>query len=286
MVENSHKQSIQKVINYFNTAESRLGYTLLLKGTKHFGYYPKSQSSISMAQAQLLMEDKLAKRLNLPQNSLVLDAGCGEGNVAIHLAKDYGFRIKGVDLLNFAIKRALEKASKFGLKNRVDFQVRDYTYLNFPDKTFDGIYTMETLVHVPDYHKVLKEFYRVLKPNGKLVLFEYSLAPREDFTQAQQTIVEMINEESSMHSLSYFVHGKFPKILKEAGFRKVSVKNITSRVMPMLRKFYFFAFLPYQLIKLLGLQRKFINATAAVEGYLILQKGDYWRYNIVTATKV
>lgn len=282
-----HSDKLKKVIEYFNTRESKWGYTFLLKGTKHFGYYPKGKEKISMLQAQKLMEDKLAKILNLPVNSLVLDAGSGEGNVALNLAKKYGLRIYGVDLLCFAVKKAIAESKKLNLQNKVKFKQGDYTKLDFPDKTFDGIYTMETLVHVPNYKKALKEFHRVLKPNGKLILFEYSMAPKKKFTPKELEIVNMINEESGMHSLPHFLHGKFPEILKNAGFENIVVSNITFHIMPMLKMFNLIACVPYMIIKFLGLQRKFINATSAVEGFSsnIRNGGDAWRYNIISAVK-
>lgn len=241
MKSQQHTDKLKKVIKYFNTKESRFGYSLLLKGTKHFGYYPRGKENISMAKAQRLMEDKLSEKLNLPSNSLILDAGCGEGNVATYLAEKYKYRIYGVDLLDFAIKKSISKSKELNLQNRLKFQIGDYTSLPFKDKTFDGIYTMETLVHVPNYKKALKEFYRVLKPNGKLVLFEYSVCPREKFTKRQQQIEDIVVEETAAHSMPYFVHGKFPQILKDADFKNVIVENITPHIMPMLKIFYLIA---------------------------------------------
>lgn len=43
--------------------------------------------------------------------------------------------------------------------------------------------------------------------------------------------------------------------------------------------------LPYIFIKFLGLQQKFINATSGVELYGNIKKGDFWRYNIISAEK-
>ena len=280
-----HADRLRKVIKYFNTKESKWGYTLLLKGTKHFGYYPKGKENISMIQAQTLMEDKLAEKLNLPINSLVLDAGSGEGNVAINLTKKYNLRIYGVDLLDFAVKKAISKSKELNLQNKVKFKIGDYTELDFPNETFDGVYTMETLVHVTDYKKALKEFYRVLKPNGKLVLFEYSIASRKKFSPKELKIADMVNEESGMHSLPHFLHDKFPQILKDSGFENIVVKDITPRIIPMLRKFYLIAYIPYIFIKLLGLQREFINATSAVEIYRNWKNGGSFRYNIISAVK-
>ncbi|MBI4130068.1 methyltransferase domain-containing protein [Candidatus Roizmanbacteria bacterium] len=280
-----HTESLQKVVSYFNSIESRVGYSLLLKGTKHFGYYPPGKDTLSFAEAQVLMEQQLARKLGLPNNSLVLDAGCGEGNVALHLVKQFGYRIQGVDLLAFAVNKAKIKAENQGLDDKANFHVGDYTFLHFPDSTFDAIYTMETLVHVPNYRKALKEFYRVLKPQGKLILFEYSVSSRETLTQKQQKMVDLIMNGSGMHSLPYFLHDTFGLMLKRAGFTQITVTNITPRILPMLRKLYLFALLPYQLIKFLGYQHKFINAVTAVEGYKLVQSGDYWRYNIVSAVK-
>lgn len=140
---------------------------------------------------------------------------------------------------------------------------------------------------MPDHQQALREFHRVLKPNGRLVLFEYSVCSEEDTTATpqQKRLAEMIIEESGMHALPHFLHGEFPRILGKAGFIDASVEDITLRIMPMLRKFYLIAYLPYKLIKLLGLQRKFVNATSAAEGYKLMKGNDIWRYNIVSATK-
>lgn len=167
----------------------------------------------------------------------------------------------------------------------------DYANLYFTPNVFDGIYTMETLVHATDYKKTLKEFHKVLKPKGKLVLFEYSMAPQKylnRLTPQQQKAADKIIWESGMHSLPHFTHGRFPQILKEAGFKSTDVEDITPRIMPMLKRFYQIAYIPYFFIKLFGLQRKFINTTFAVEMYkFLLSNTDSYlaKYNIVTATK-
>lgn len=110
------------------------------------------------------------------------------------------------------------------------------------------------------------------------------MTSRKKFTPKELKIANMINEESGMHSLPHFVHGKFPQILKNAGFENVVIKDTTSHIMPMLRKFYLIAYIPYIFIKFLGLQRKFINTTFSVEGYKG-SRSDLFRYNIISAVK-
>ncbi len=238
-----------------------------------------------MSQAMRLMEDKLGEKLNAAPGTSVLDAGCGVGNVAIRLARQHGLRITGVDILDWNIERARRKALAQRLNDRLKFEVMDYMELSFPDHHFDCVYTMETLVHAPDYQHALRQFYRVLKPEGRLVLFEYSVCRKEELTPEQRLGLDLVTEESGMHSLPHFIHGTFPDIVERAGFTDISVEEVTERVIPMFRRLSQIAYGPYQLIKLLKLQRQFINATSAVEGYRSLIQGDVWRYNLVVATK-
>ena len=275
----------QRVIDYYNSWESRWSYALVLGGVKHFGYYPPGRERISMAEAQRLMVERLAGALDLSGDSLLLDAGCGEGAVALQLAAARGWRVAGVDLLDWNVVRANRPRAALGLAGRVAFHTMDYTRLRFPDGFFDGVYTMETLVHAPDHRQALREFHRVLRPGGRLVLVEYSVCPHEELTPLQRYGADLIVAGSGMHSLPRFLHGTFPGLLEEAGFTGVAVEDITPRVMPMLRRLSQIFALPYRVVERFGWQRTFINATAAVEGYRNLRAGDLWRYNIVTATK-
>lgn len=55
------------------------------------------------------------------------------------------------------------------------FQLTNLEQLNFPDDYFEAILSLETLEHTPKPETLLKEFYRVLKPDQKLVM---SLPPK------------------------------------------------------------------------------------------------------------
>jgi sterol 24-C-methyltransferase len=272
----------QQVIAYYRRLESRLGYTLLLGGTKHFGWYPPGSRRLSMRAAMTLMEDRLGRALDLPGGALVLDAGCGRGAVALRLATAFGLRVEGVDILAGDVRRARRRAARRGTADRTRFQVMDYRRLAFPDGHFDGAYTMETLVHAPDAAAVLGELRRVLRPGGRLALFEYSMAPRQELTPRQRWVFDTIIAESAMHGLPGFVHGRFPALLAAAGFREVTVEDVSARMLPMLRRLSQVFWTPYQLSRLLRVQRRLVNALAAVEAY---RHRAVWRYNVVTARK-
>ena len=270
------------VISYYHTFESKLGYKWL-KGIKHFGYYPEGKEDLSKKAAQLLMNDQLAERLNLKQGSVVLDAGCGEGGVARYLIKKYKLKVLGIDLLDFNVKQAREQAIVEGLDPGL-FQEGTYMNLPYDDNTFDGLYTMETLVHAPDYKVAMQEFHRVLKPGGKLVLFEYTITPPAKTENKKGLMaIRKINEYASMPAFNVFEHGTFKDKLTKAGFRQIDEQEITDRMRPMLEYFHKRARVPYSVIKAFRLQKHFANAMSAVEFY---KHPDLWKYVTVTAINV
>jgi SAM-dependent methyltransferase len=272
----------QQVIDYYHQWESRWSYALLLHGTRHFGYYPAGGGHVPVRAALALMEDRLGRALDLPAGARVLDAGCGEGRVAMRLATDFGFRVDGVDLLARDVRLATATAGRRSLQDRVRFQVMDYADLHFPAGRFDGAYTMESLVHAPEVPPVLAEFERVLRPGGRLALFEYSTVPREQLTARQRELFDTIVTGSGMHSMPGLVHGRLAELVRQAGFESVETEDVTERILPMLRWLARLLWAPYQLSRLLGVQRRMVNSLSAVE---IQRHPGLWRYNILTATK-
>jgi sterol 24-C-methyltransferase len=272
----------QQVVAYYRRLESRLGYTLLLGGTKHFGWYPPGSRRLSMRAAMTLMEDRLGRALDLPRGALVLDAGCGRGAVAVRMATAFGLRVEGVDILPGDVRGARRRAARRGAAGRTRFLVADYRRLAFPDGHFDGAYTMETLVHAPDPAAVLGELHRLLRPGGRLALFEYSMAPRQRLSGRQRWVFDTIIAGSAMHGLPGLVHGRFPALLHAAGFRDVTVEDVSERMLPMLRRLSQVFWAPYQLSRLLRMERRLVNGLAAVEAY---RHRAVWRYNVVTAGK-
>jgi sterol 24-C-methyltransferase len=257
---------------YLDSRESRWGYKYLLKGAKHYGYYPPA-SRLSMAQAQLEMEKQIGQSLGLPHGSMVLDAGCGEGLVAIHLSQHFGYQIHGIDLLyEPSIKQANKNKKKFDA-NQVEFSEMDYSDLKFPDNTFDGVFTIETLVHSPNYAQTLKEFCRVLKPGGVIVNFEYAM---DDHMKKEVQIVwDFIYQNGSMHTLSDFRISRMRTNWESAGFEDVSMNDITDRMRPFMRRLYELAFLPYYLLKLFGKERNHLNTFVGFKSYRPQQRSTF-----------
>ena len=139
------------------------------------------------------------------------------------------------------------------MNGKVNFYLKDYSNSKFSNNFFDKIFTLETLVHSPDIVKTLKEFYRILKPGGKLVLFEYSISPFDEFNHWERKMLNIINKGSAMLSLGKMFHDKIPQFIKQVEFNIISDEDITEHMIPSAKRFYYFALTVVSLILSRGL---------------------------------
>lgn len=105
---------------------------------------------------------------------IVLDLGCGTGEMEVYLSKIIPCKnIYGVDISKKMIKITEEKMKKLGCD--AHFFVSNSMPLPFEDNTFNIVFSSMVLHHFTDEEKivVLKEIYRILKPNGKYVSAEF-----------------------------------------------------------------------------------------------------------------
>ena len=273
----------KKVISYFE--ESRLGYDIVLGGSKHFGYYPDGINNITEKKAQVLMHDLLAKSLRITKNQIILDAGCGQGSVSTYLVKKYGCKIIGITIVPFEIDKAKRLAEKLGVSSNLEYHLMDYSNTNFEDNKFDAIYAIESFVHSPAPRDTLKEFFRILKPGGRLVIFDYTMSNDNEFTDYEKKMFDIIVECTAMGSIKIMRHDSFINLFKEQGFKHIIQKDISKNILPSIRKLNKLAKIPYVFVNFLKLHKHFINVTAAIEVYKLAKKGLF-KYNIFTAKKI
>lgn len=119
----------------------------------------------------------------IKKGDVVMDLGSGQGANMIYLARIHpDAKFYGIDL--FPLKR------KDVPSNVTTYQM-DYTDLSrFEDNSVDVLYALETIVHNTDKDKILKEFYRVLKPNGIFLVYDYATV--EDFDSHDAHIQKVI----------------------------------------------------------------------------------------------
>jgi len=103
----------------------------------------------------------------------ILEAGTGKGYFALALAKK-GYRFTTFDISEEEQKFAKLTLEYFGLSHLVNFRIENGECLTFKDKSFDIIFSVNTLHHLTNPYKVIDEFIRVLSFKGKLVLSDFS----------------------------------------------------------------------------------------------------------------
>lgn len=106
----------------------------------------------------------------------VLDVATGTGQLAMTTqALAPQARVVATDFSEEMLKVAERAAQSRGLP--IDFSVADGTNLPFPDEQFDAVTIAYALRNFADPDKGIAEFYRVLKPGGRLVILDFPPPP-------------------------------------------------------------------------------------------------------------
>ncbi len=101
--------------------------------------------------------------------SRILDVGCGTGFLAF-LYAEMGHEVTGIDLSPEMIETAQRKAHRQGI--RAAFRVGDAECIKDRDQSFDLVVARHLLWTLPDPNRAVREWLRVLRPKGRLLLIE------------------------------------------------------------------------------------------------------------------
>lgn len=125
--------------------------------------YPKSipEDTHWWFATRTLAIEKFLDAMPQKQNLDVLDVGCGAGNMIHHLAQ-YG-RVRGIEVDARPVKIAQER----GYDVRLGDATRE---IPFPDASFDLVTALDVIEHVDADEKILQEAFRVLRPNGYVLI--------------------------------------------------------------------------------------------------------------------
>jgi cyclopropane-fatty-acyl-phospholipid synthase len=127
-------------------------------------YFPSPEDGLE--EAQLAKLDHVCRKLALQPGERVIEAGCGWGALALHMARYYGVRVRAFNVAGAQLELARELAEKEGLADRVEFVLDDYR--NIAGRC-DAFVSVGMLEHVgrkwyPELGAVVG---RVLEPGGR-----------------------------------------------------------------------------------------------------------------------
>ncbi|MFQ3591010.1 MAG: methyltransferase domain-containing protein [Chloracidobacterium sp.] len=118
----------------------------------------------------LALTKRLGSVIGLDATTRVLDVAAGRGTSALHLAATFGCDVVGVDFGAENVRLANEAAAAQGLAERVRFVVGDAEQLDVPEASFDAIVCECAYCTFPNKPQAAREFFRVLKPGGRVGL--------------------------------------------------------------------------------------------------------------------
>ncbi|HEU4874393.1 MAG TPA: class I SAM-dependent methyltransferase [Pyrinomonadaceae bacterium] len=149
---------------------------------------------------ELVEEHRYKKEWHIPEAAqfarakdlAVLEVGCGLGTDGAQFAKA-GAKYTGIDLTDAAVELAKRRFELFDLPGT--FRVADAERLDFPDSSFDLVYSHGVLHHTPDTAAAIHEIHRVLRPGGKALVMLYhrdSYNYRVNISMLRRTGVQLL----------------------------------------------------------------------------------------------
>jgi SAM-dependent methyltransferase len=120
---------------------------------------------------------RLAALAGVREGERVLDAGAGLAGPARLLARAFGCHVTAVDLTEEFCRTAATLTQLVGLDDRVGVVQGDVLDMPFPDASFDLAWSQHAAMNIADKPRLYRELARVLRPGGRLALFDYVAGP-------------------------------------------------------------------------------------------------------------
>jgi cyclopropane-fatty-acyl-phospholipid synthase len=120
-------------------------YALWLGSTMAYtcAYYPTPTATLD--QAQVAKMDHVCRKLRLRPGESVVEAGCGWGTLAIHMARHYGVRVRAFNISHEQVVYARERAAREGLAGSIEYVEDDYRNIQ---GQYDAFVSVGMLEHV------------------------------------------------------------------------------------------------------------------------------------------
>lgn len=187
---------------------------------------------------------RLIKRLDFADKFSLLDVATGTGDLAIAAALKTEADIIATDIADSMMEAGRRKVEKRKLSVRIRFVKAEAEALHFDDSSFDAVMVAFGVRNFDDPEAGLKEFRRVLKPQGKLLVLEFGMPPniflktfyrfyfRKVLPLAGRIVSGHRNAYSYLpESVDKFPHGDdFVALLRTAGFGQASCTKLSGGI--------------------------------------------------------
>lgn len=193
------------------------------KNSTHYihGYSITEQERL-ICQADYWKDKLILRNLQFSSGEHLLEMGCGVGAVLGILGETFPeLNLYGIDLKPEQVEYATHYLHQKEL-SKVTLKVGNIEQLPWPDNYFDYVYGIWILEHIKEPDATLKEAYRVLKPNGKIILNETDLMTlllypdSSHYQYLQQALWDLLAENGNP-----YIARRLGRLLEETGFKQV-----------------------------------------------------------------
>jgi ubiquinone/menaquinone biosynthesis C-methylase UbiE len=158
-----------------------------------------------------------------PVYGKILEAGTGKGYFALILAKQ-GYSFVAFDISQEELRFAKLNLAYFGLEKYADFKIQDAEHTSFADKSFNVIFSVNTIHHLRNTYKVIDELIRILSRGGKLIL--------SDFTEEGFKVMDEVHAlEGNTHTVSTTTLSDIELYLKKKDFTIKEASSVYQHVL-------------------------------------------------------
>jgi len=159
----------------------------------------------------------------LSDTNTLLEVGCGNGVAAVFLSQKYGCNVVGIDSSERMIALAAKQAEAERLAYNVKFLVADAVNLPFPDSMFDTIICEAVFSTLVDKERAAKEFRRVLRSGGKLLILDFVL--RKEIKKELQSQVSFLPCLARTRQLEGYI-----RLFEQVGFQNSYIEGYPQEV--------------------------------------------------------
>jgi cyclopropane-fatty-acyl-phospholipid synthase len=126
-------------------------------------YFPSPDSSLE--EAQIAKMNHVCRKVQLKPGQRIIEAGCGWGALAVHMARYYGVKVRAFNISHEQIAFARERARAAGMQSQVEYVEDDYRNITGSCDAFVSVGMLEH-VGVEHYQVLGNVIRRCLKPDG------------------------------------------------------------------------------------------------------------------------